>query len=164
MYLAAAKTSGGQNYLMFNFTLQEGEANYSTKLEGNFAEKNINPFRLFATVGNSVIHFLENNREFEGIEFSASGDSRIRLYDRLAKLLAKKLGWNLDTEDITIAADRYEGDEEYVAKDYYISKPKAKYSLSDLDKDFNLIIIFYDILTSVKRVIVWFFLLLFLLV
>ena len=140
MYLAAAKTSGGQNYLMFNFTLQEGEANYSTKLEGNFAEKNINPFRLFATVGNSVIHFLENNREFEGIEFSASGDSRIRLYDRLAKLLAKKLGWNLDTEDITIAADRYEGDEEYVAKDYYISKPKAKYSLSDLDKDFNLII------------------------
>jgi hypothetical protein len=140
MYLSVTQRNDGQPYLMFNFTLYDGEHQHSTALEGNFAGKSINPFRLFGTIGNSVIHFLENNREFEGLEFSGSGNSRIRLYNRLAKMLAKKLGWNLDTEDITIAADDDGNDVEYLAKDYYISKPKAKYSLSSLDKDFNLII------------------------
>jgi hypothetical protein len=140
MYLSVTQRNDGQPYLMFNFTLYDGEHQHSTALEGNFAGKSINPFRLFGTIGNSVIHFLENNREFEGLEFSGSGNSRIRLYNRLAEMLAKKLGWNLDTEDITIAADDDGNDVEYLAKDYYISKPKAKYSLSSLDKDFNLII------------------------
>ena len=142
IYLGVAKTSDDRKYLMFNFTLQDGEYQHSTKLEGNFAEKNINPFRLFGTIGNSLVNFLQNQDEFEGIEFSGSGESRIRLYDRLAAMLAKKLGWDLDTEDITIANEEYDGDVEYLAKDYYIFKPKPnlKYSLNDLSKDFNLII------------------------
>ena len=132
----APSKRGDKDILFFAFSLKDGleDPNWSTT--GTFARSNINPIKLFGAIGNAVISFIQNQNKFEGIEFSGDGFNRVRVYDRFADLMAKKLGWELETQEV------YGEFDQSVSKEYAIDSnmPSLKYSLNDLNKDFNLII------------------------
>lgn len=131
-----ASKRGNKDILYFGFSLENGLDNSSWSTMGNFARNNINPIKLFGAIGNAVISFIQNQNKFEGIEFSGEGFNRIRVYNRFADLMAKKLGWELETNEVYGELDQS------VSKEYLIDSnmPSLKYSLNDLNKDFNLII------------------------
>ena len=139
--LVESENNNGDPLVYFSFGMQGAPKDTPTgAILDNFKENNINPVRLFGAIGNSVIRFLKQNNEFASIQFSGSGASRIRLYDRLSSMMAEKLGWELFTDDV-YSEDSF-GNEFLDIREYSLENPSptAKYSLNNLNKDFNLII------------------------
>ena len=149
--IAADENVTTQDFLALTFSRYDTDMDEdSTYMTGNFAEEERNPIKVFSIIGNSVLDFMKKQGKYKGLLFSADAEekSRVKLYDRFAKMIADKFGYKVVIQDITGP-----GSGELFYRRYYVvdpaytengkiinPKPASKYSLNGMSKDFNLII------------------------
>jgi hypothetical protein len=63
---------------------------------------------IFATVIESVKQFVQKNPEIGAVYFTAGEKSRARMYDTLAKRVARQLGWHVVPYDDMVADEKYQ--------------------------------------------------------
>lgn len=86
----------GKNSLSISFSTKTNNGNTMSVL-GNLN----NSIVVFRTVLSIVYDYLNKHKNVTAITFSSKKHhkSRLKLYDYMAKLIKKKLGWNLDIDD-----------------------------------------------------------------
>jgi hypothetical protein len=93
---------------------------------------NVSP--IFATVIEAVKQFTQNNSDCSAIYFTAHEQSRARMYDTLAKRVARQLGWHVVPYDDMVADEKYQTALSYGDFTFAIEKGPAPKSRQDAQK------------------------------
>jgi hypothetical protein len=108
----AVTNINSDTYLVINFLEQEDDydsrgiefhvnGEFGMTGEGNVSE-------IFATVIEAVKEFVQNKTDCDSLYFTAQEKSRARMYDTLAKRVAKKLGWHVVPYEDMMADEKYD--------------------------------------------------------
>jgi len=104
--------------LTFSLRNEEGRSKMGIEGTGNAA-------KVLSIVSNAVFDFVKNNK-VDTIGFTSGESSRTRLYDRLTKLWADKLGWKHESE--MFRNFDHETLKDYDGGNFAITNPKSKSS------------------------------------
>jgi len=120
-YRITLKEPGGGGQWYLEFALLEG-AKPSSKTGMEILDTG-RAHEVISIVSNGVFDFIKNN-EVDAITFASKETSRTRLYSRLTKFWASKLGWEWDEVGLSRAELKYYGkDTKYKSGTFIISKP-----------------------------------------
>ena len=100
-------------------------ADSKLNITNQFKDNLKTPLKVFSIVGNALLDFIKENPNYNFISFSGTDASRVRLYDRLGRMLAQELGWQFKVtrEVYTERRDGIAFDKE--VSEYLVTKPAS---------------------------------------